>query len=188
MANKKFYITTTIPYANAPPHIGFALELVQADVLARWNRSKGKDVFFLTGTDEHGVKNYQTAKKEGVNPQEFVDKNSNYFKELTKKMSISNNFFIKTTDKKIHWPGVVEMWNLLLKKGDIYKKKYSGNYCSGCERFITEKDLIDGGCPNHPNFEIENIEEENYFFNNSKGETTFPVDFDIFLPPTVKKP
>ena len=168
MANKKFYITTTIPYANAPPHIGFALELVQADVLARWNRSKGKDVFFLTGTDEHGVKNYQTAKKEGVNPQEFVDKNSNYFKELTKKMSISNNFFIKTTDKKIHWPGVVEMWNLLLKKGDIYKKKYSGNYCSGCERFITEKDLIDGRCPNHPNFEIENIEEENYFFKLSK--------------------
>ncbi len=164
----KFYITTTIPYANAPPHIGFALEIVQADVLARWNRIKGKDVFFLTGTDEHGAKNYQTAKKEGVMPKKFVDKNAGYFRELTKKLDISNDYFIRTTDKKAHWPGVIELWKTLRKNGDIYKKKYAGNYCSGCERFVTEKDLIDGKCPNHPNLNIEQISEENYFFRLSK--------------------
>ena len=168
MTKKKFYITTTIPYANAPPHIGFALEIVQADVLARWNKLIEKDVFFLTGTDEHGVKNYQTAKKQGLDPKEFVDKNSEKFKELTKVLNISNNCFIKTTDKKVHWPGVIKMWNLLLKKGDIYKKKYSGNYCSGCERFITNKELVEGKCANHPNLKIQNISEENYFFRLSK--------------------
>jgi len=169
MVNKnKFYITTTIPYANAPPHIGFALEIIQADVLARWNSLKGKDVFFLTGTDEHGVKNYQTAKKQGLSTQEFVDKNSDKFRELTKKLNISNNYFIKTTDKKVHWPGVIKIWKILVEKGDIYKKKYSGNYCSGCERFITEKDLVDGKCPNHINLKIERIDEENYFFKLSK--------------------
>jgi len=165
---KKFYITTTIPYANAPPHIGFALEIVQADVLARWNKVKGKDVFFLTGTDEHGVKNYQTAKKEGLTPQEFVNKNSAYFQKLTKILNISNNNFIRTTDKKNHWPGVIHLWKILAKKGDIYKKKYSGCYCSGCERFITEKDLVNGKCPNHSNLEIEKIDEKNYFFKLSK--------------------
>ena len=166
--NKKFYITTTIPYANAPPHIGFALEIVQADVLARWHKMKGEEVFFLTGTDEHGTKNYQTAKNQGLDTKDFVDKNSNFFKELTKVLNISNNKFIKTTDKNIHWPGVINMWKILTKKGDIYKKKYTGAYCSGCERFITEKELENGHCPNHPNLEIQNIAEENYFFNLSK--------------------
>jgi len=165
---KKYYITTTIPYANAPPHIGFALEIVQADVLARWNKIKGKEVFFLTGTDEHGVKNYQTAKKEGLVPQTFVDKNSAYFKELTKKLNISNNYFIRTTDKRVHWPGVIKLWNILYERGDIYKKKYTGYYCSGCERFITEKELVNEKCPNHPNIKIEHISEENYFFRLSK--------------------
>ncbi|MBL7051742.1 MAG: methionine--tRNA ligase, partial [Nanoarchaeota archaeon] len=165
---EKFYITTTIPYANAPPHIGFALEIVQADVLARWNKIKGKDVFFLTGTDEHGVKNYQTAKKQGLTTQEFVDNNSDKFKELTKVLNISNNYFIRTTDKKVHWPGVEELWNTLVKKGDIYKEKYTGNYCSGCERFITEKELEEGKCPNHPSLEIQHLDEENYFFKLSK--------------------
>jgi len=169
MKNKKtFYITTTIPYSNAPPHIGFALEIIQADVLARWNSLKGKDVFFLTGTDEHGVKNYQTAKKQRLSTQEFVDRNSNKFRELTKKLNISNNYFIKTTNQKVHWPGVIELWNILVKKRDIYKKKYTGNYCYGCERFITEKDLQNGKCPNHPNLKIQEIAEENYFFKLSK--------------------
>lgn len=163
-----FYITTTIPYANAPPHIGFALEIIQADILARWQKLQGKEVFFLTGTDEHGVKNYQTAKKENLSTQEFVDKNSNLFKELAKKTNISNNFFIKTTDKKVHWPGVIEIWNTLQKNGDLYKKKYTGKYCSGCERFITEKELENDKCPNHPNLKIENLSEENYFFKLSK--------------------
>lgn len=165
---KKFYITTTIPYANAPPHIGHALEFVQADVLARWNRIKGKDTFFLTGTDEHGTKNYQTAKKEGLPAKKFVDKNSNFFKELLKILNISNDYFIRTTNKKVHWPGVLEIWKKLFEKGDIYKKKYTGTYCSGCERFVTEKDLVDGKCPDHPTKQIEKISEENYFFKLSK--------------------
>jgi len=168
MDKKTFYITTTIPYANAPPHIGFALEIVQADVLARWKSLKGFDVFFLTGTDEHGTKNYQMAKKIGLTPQEFVDKNSNLFKELTKELNISNNYFIKTTDKKVHWPGVIKIWNDLEKKGDLYKKEYSGSYCSGCERFITEKELDNEKCPNHPNLKIQHITEENYFFKLSE--------------------
>ena len=164
----KFYVTTTIPYANAPPHIGFALEIVQADVLARWNRLLGKDVFFLTGTDEHGSKNYRVAGEEGLTPQQFVDRNSASFKELTNAFNISNNCFIRTTDKVAHWPGVLEIWKLLEKKGDIYKKKYEGFYCSGCERFVTEKDLVDGKCPDHSNLKIEKIKEENYFFKLSK--------------------
>jgi methionyl-tRNA synthetase len=165
---EKFYITTTIPYANAPPHIGFALEIVQADVLARWNKLKGRQVFFLTGTDEHGTKNYQTAKSLNLTPQAFVDKNAAHFKELTKVLNISNDYFIRTTDKKVHWPGVIHLWKILAKKGDIYKKKYTGYYCSGCERFITEKDLKDGKCPNHPNIEVEKVSETNYFFKLSK--------------------
>jgi len=165
---KKFYVTTTIPYANAPPHIGFALEIVQADVLARWHKLFGEDVFFLTGTDEHGVKNYKMAKEENLTPQQFVDKNSNYFRELTKTLNISNNYFIKTTDKEVHWPGVIELWNILEKKGDIYKKAYEGYYCYGCERFVTEKDLIEGKCPNHPNLMPESISETNYFFRLSR--------------------
>tara|TARA_Y100000034_G_scaffold136314_1_gene212141 strand:- start:4082 stop:5539 length:1458 start_codon:yes stop_codon:yes gene_type:complete len=168
MAKQKFYITTTIPYANAPPHIGFALEIIQADVIARWKNLNGFDTFFLTGTDEHGSKNYKMAKEAGLSPQEFVDKNASSFKELTKALNIKNNNFIRTTDKKNHWPGVLKIWELLDKKGDIYKKKYKGNYCSGCERFITEKELEDGKCPNHPNINIEIIEEENYFFKLSK--------------------
>jgi len=167
MANK-FYVTTTIPYANAPPHIGFALEIVQADVLARWHRLLGENVFFLTGTDEHGVKNYKMAKEAGLTPQQFVDKNSSYFNELTKVLNISNNFFIRTTDKKNHWVGVIHLWKILEKKGDIYKKRYKGNYCYGCERFVTEKDLVDGKCPDHPNLIPELIDEENYFFKLSK--------------------
>ena len=168
MAKKKFYVTTTIPYANAEPHIGHALEFVQADVLARWNRLKKKDVFFLTGTDEHGSKNYKTALKQGMNPKEFVDKNSSYFAELLRELNISNDNFIKTTDKTNHWPGVVVLWKKLEEKGDIYKKKYSGKYCSGCERYVTEKELADGKCVNHPNVEIEELSEENYFFKLSK--------------------
>jgi len=165
---EKFYITTTIPYANATPHIGFALEIVQADVLARWNSINGKDVFFLTGADEHGTKNYQTAKKQGLTAQEFVDKNSGDIQRLTKELNISNNFFLRTTDKKAHWNGATEIWNILKNNGDIYKKKYSGNYCSGCERFVTEKDLVNGKCPDHPTLKIESISEENYFFKLSK--------------------
>jgi methionyl-tRNA synthetase len=177
----KYYITTTIPYANAAPHIGHALEFVITDVLARWNRLKGKDVFFLTGTDEHGSKNFQTAKKAGLSPQEFVDKNAKLFEEILVKLQVSNTNFIRTTDQKKHWPGVFDMWKKLQKNGDLYEKEYIGYYCQGCERFVTEKDLVEGKCPDHPKLEIQKISEKNYFFSLSKysDEITNKIKSDV---------
>ena len=167
MPKNKFYITTSIAYANAFPHIGFALESVQADVLARYNRKLGKDVFFLTGTDEHGRKVAEAAEKAGQSPKKFTDEISARFKTLTKVLNLSNDDFIRTTDKKRHWPSVEKVWLELEKKGDIYKKKYRGLYCVGCEAFITRKDLKDGKCAVHRK-EPEIAEEENYFFRLSK--------------------
>lgn len=167
--NSKFYVTTSIAYTNAPPHIGFALELIQADVLARHNREKGKETFFLTGTDEHGQKIAKKAKEEGKKPQDFVDEIVDDFHELIDQLNISNDDFIRTTDKEKHWPTVQLLWKKLEENGDLYKKKYSGYYCVGCEAFLTEKDLVDGVCPNHDE-KPEEVEEENYFFKLSEYE------------------
>ncbi len=167
MPKKKFYITSSIAYTNAFPHIGFALEVIQADVLARYHRILGEKVFFLTGTDENGLKNAQAAKKVGKTPQEFVDDIAAKFKDLTKTLDLSNDDFIRTTDQKRHWPTVQKVWLKLKDNGDVYKKKYKGFYCVGCEAFIKEKDLVDGKCPNHQK-KPELIEEENYFFRLSK--------------------
>ncbi len=164
---KKFYITTGIAYTNAPPHLGFALELIQADVIARYHRFLGEDVFFLTGTDEHGQKVVKAAEKAGKKPEEFCDKISAEFKELTKVLNLSNNDFIRTTDRKRHWPVVSEIWLKLKKIGDIYEKKYKGLYCVGCEAFITKKDLIKGCCKIHQK-EPEVVKEKNYFFKLSE--------------------
>ncbi len=164
---EKFYITTSIAYTNAKPHIGFALELLQADSLARYKRKEGFDVFFLTGTDEHGSKIVKTAEKAGKEPQKFVDEISEEFVKLTKELNISNDYFIRTTDKEKHWPGVELLWKKIEEKGDIYKKKYKGLYCSGCESFKREKELTDGKCPDHGKVP-EVVEEENYFFKLSK--------------------
>lgn len=163
----KFYITTSIVYTNAPPHIGFALELIQADVIARYHKLLREDVFFLTGTDEHGIKIARKAKELEKDPQDFVDEISNKFKELTTALNISNNDFIRTTDEKRHWPTVEKVWLELKEKGDIYKKKYKGLYCIGCEAFISEKDLLNGKCSVHQK-KPEVVEEENYFFRLSK--------------------
>lgn len=164
---EKFYITTSVAYTNMPPHLGFALELIQADVLARHHRITGKDVFFLTGTDEHGKKVAEAAEKSGKPPLKFSSGIALRFKRLTKVLNISNDNFIRTTDKKRHWPVVEKIWLGLKKKNDIYKKKYKGLYCVGCESFITKKDLKNGKCIIHQK-EPENIEEENYFFRLSK--------------------
>lgn len=164
---KKFYVTTSIVYTNAPPHIGFALELVQADVLARYHRSLNEDVFFLTGTDEHGLKIAKAAEEAGREPKKFVDEIAKKCKELTDILNISNDDFIRTTDRKKHWPVVEKVWLKLKENKDIYKKKYKGFYCAGCEAFITKKDLVNGKCPNHLQ-EPELVEEENYFFRLSK--------------------
>ena len=164
--NKKFYITTAIDYVNGLPHIGNSLEKIQADVLARYARAKGDDVFFLTGTDEHGVKIQKTATEKGISPKKLADANSKQFKNLKKILNLSWDEFIRTTDVKKHWPGVFKIWEEINKAGDIYKRTYRGLYCSGCEAFKTESDLVDGKCLEH-NREPELVEEENYFFRLS---------------------
>lgn len=154
-------------YANSSPHCGFAMELIQADVLARHNRLRGNDTFFLTGTDEHGSSVAKSAQKENIEPQAFVDKISEQVKELTKILNISNDDFIRTTDKEHHWPSVIKLWQKLEDREDLYKKKYKGLYCVGHESFIKKSDLIDGLCPLHKTIPGK-IEEENWFFRLSK--------------------
>ncbi|MBI4158250.1 MAG: methionine--tRNA ligase [Candidatus Yanofskybacteria bacterium] len=164
---KKFYITTSLVYTNALPHIGFAMELIQADVLARYHCLIGDDVWFLTGTDEHGTTVARAADKHGKLPEVFVGEISAKVKELTKVLNISNNDFIRTTDKERHWPAVVKFWNELVEAGDLYKKKYKGLYCVGHESFIKKSELVDGRCPLHRTLP-EEIEEENWFFKLTK--------------------
>jgi len=164
---KKFYITAAIPYANAKPHLGHALEKLQADVLARWHRLKGEDVWFLTGTDENAQKNVLAAQIANRSVQEFVDQNVVSFQELLKALEISNDDFIRTTNRDRHWPGVIKLWRACEKAGDIYKKSYTGFYCTGCEAFLTEKDLENGLCPEHLK-KPELVSEENYFFRLTK--------------------
>ncbi len=187
--NKKFYITTSIPYTNAAPHIGFALEAIQADVLARWHKNLGEDSFFLTGTDEHGIKTLRVAKEAGKEPQEFADEVSGKFRDLTKVLNLSNNDFIRTTDEERHRPAVEKIWKALEKNGDIYKKKYKGYYCPGCEAFKTPREVVDGKCTIHQK-PVELVEEENYFFRLTKyigkiKEAIINDDFDI-VPETRK--
>jgi methionyl-tRNA synthetase len=166
--NKKFYITTALPYVNAEPHIGHALEFVQADAIARFFRSKfGKEnVFFNVGTDEHGQKIFNKAEEEGLTPQEFVDKYANRFKDYCKLFLVDYDNFYRTSSKE-HHEAAKKFWKACKENGDIYKKKYKGLYCVGCERFLTEKDLVDGKCPDHGTVPEEK-EEENYFFKLSK--------------------
>ncbi len=164
---KPFYITTTIPYVNADPHIGFAMELIHADAIARYNRMIGREVFFSTGTDEYGQKIWEASQRAGVGVQEYVDQYSKKFLDLTKYLNISVDNFIRTTSE-INIVAAQEMWKRCHEAGDIYKKKYKGLYCVGCEKFLQDKDLVDNKCALHPNQELEIIEEENYFFKLSK--------------------
>lgn len=162
--SKKFYITTAIPYVNAQPHIGFALELVQSDLIARYNRMIGNDTFFLSGVDENSLKNVRAAEEQNLSTQELCDKNSDLFKTLMKELDISIDGFIRTSSEA-HHRGAQMLWQSC-NPNDIYKKRYSGNYCVGCEAFYTDKDLVDGACPEHLTVP-ETIEEENYFFKLS---------------------
>jgi len=165
MTKKKFYITTAIDYPNSKPHIGHAYEKIIADVLARWHRLKGEDVFFLTGTDEHGQKIYKTAKEKGKDPKEFVDEMVPYFKQLCEKLNISCTRFIRTTEEE-HKKTCQEVFKKLEKKGDIYKGSYEGMYCSGCEAYYTERELENGLCPVHKK-KPEIVKEDTYFFRLS---------------------
>ena len=164
---KKFYITTAIDYPNAEPHIGHAYQKVIADVLFRWNKILGNDCWFLTGTDEHGKKIENVANEKGVSPKELVDEVSERFKEAWKSLNIEPSRFIRTTDKD-HEKLVQEVIKKCNDAGDIYKGEYEGYYCTNCEAYITEKDLVDGECPYHPGKKIELLKEESYFFKLSK--------------------
>lgn len=164
----KFYISTAIPYVNSDPHVGFAMELIQADVIARYQRLKGEEVFFLTGTDENALKNVQAAERANVPIREFIDNHAQRFIELTKAINLSNDDFIRTTEER-HIKGAQKLWLACMDAGDIYKKNYKGLYCVGCEEFKTDKDLVDGKCPEH-GIKPETVEEENYFFKLSKYE------------------
>lgn len=161
------YITTAIDYPNAAPHMGHVLEKVLADVMARWFRLRGDNVRFQVGTDEHGTKIQRTAEKEGVTPQALVDQNVRLFEELYTKLNISYDNFIRTSDQKKHWPTVQALWTKLEEAQMLEKRSYTGLYCSGCERFMTARDLEDGICPNHK-VAPEEVTEENFFFLMSK--------------------
>src|SRR3989344_947062 len=162
----KFYVTTPIYYPNDVPHIGHAYTTIAADIISRWHKIKGDNVFFLTGTDEHGKKIENAAKKQGKNPKEFVDVLVPKFKEAWKKLNIEYDRFIRTTDTD-HEKIVSEILKKVYEKEDIYKGEYFGLYCIGCEAYYTEKDLIDGCCPIHKT-KTEVIKEESYFFKLSK--------------------
>ena len=163
---KSFYLTTTLPYVNDKPHIGFGLEIVQADALARYWRLMGHEVFFNTGTDEHGQKIAQKANEKKQSRQDYVDHFAEQFEQLKSGLNLSYNAFIRTTNTD-HKKAAQELWKRCEAKGDIYKKKYKGLYCVGDEMYMKESELVDGKCPNHPNMELQEIEEENYFFKLS---------------------
>ncbi|MCX6737978.1 MAG: methionine--tRNA ligase [Candidatus Parcubacteria bacterium] len=164
--NKKFYISTALPYVNSVPHIGFALEIIQADVIARYHRNLGEEVFFLTGTDENGLKIARAAEEANIPVEEFAKKNADTFRNLKEILNLSFDDFIRTTEDR-HIKAVYKLWQACKK--DVYKKKYRGLYCVGCEQFYTEDELVDGLCPEHKT-KPEIVEEENYFFKLSAYE------------------
>ncbi len=186
MANKKkFYVTTAIDYVNAPPHCGHAFEKIIADALVRWHKLKGENVWFLTGTDENAQKNAQAAKAAGIPVQKFVDKNSKIFIELCKKLNINYDDFIKTTEKR-HVKVAQEIFKKVYDKGEIYKGKYEGYYCKGCESFITERELVDGKCPEHDK-KPELLSEDAYFFKLSKYKDKIIKFVEGYIVPSSRK-
>jgi methionyl-tRNA synthetase len=159
------FVSTAIPYVNAKPHVGFALEMVQADAIARYFRLTGHDTFFLTGTDENSLKNVRAAAELGITTEELCNRNSAAFQALIPGLNISTSDFIRTSQETRHSRGAQKFW-LRTRPGDIYKKYYTGLYCVGCEDFYTEKDVPSGVCPEHQT-PLERVEEENYFFRLS---------------------
>ena len=161
------YITVSIPYVNARPHVGYALELVEADVLARHRRAVGHQVRLLGGTDDHALKNVLGAESEGVSTQEFVDRNAAAFEALREPLRISFDDFIRTSRDPRHAAGVERLWRAGEASGDFYRRWYEGPYCVGCEQFYAESELVDGCCPEHGT-PAETVGEENWFFRLSR--------------------
>jgi methionyl-tRNA synthetase len=168
---KEFYITTAIPYVNAKPHIGHALEFVQTDVIKRFQQLQDRPTFLTTGADENSLKNVQAAEAENITTQQLCDKNAAIFRDFAQHIGLSFDAFIRSSSKTEHWPGVRKLWQLCDNAGYIYKKKYKGLYCVGCEAFYKQSELVDGCCPEHKK-PPEVVEEENYFFKLSKFQKT----------------
>ncbi len=165
----RHYVTTAIPYVNARPHIGFAMELVMADVIARYRRLRGDDVRALTGTDENALKNVQAAEQAGIDTATFVQAQAAAFEALREPLNLSFDDFIRTSAQRRHARGVTKLWQACAARGDIDKRAYRGLYCVGCEQFYAPADLVDGRCPEHDS-EPELVEEDNYFFRLSRYE------------------
>ncbi|MCK4805767.1 MAG: methionine--tRNA ligase, partial [Candidatus Pacebacteria bacterium] len=161
----RHYLTTAIPYVNAKPHLGHLFEFIQTDVNARFLDLEKNEVYFLTGSDENSLKNVISAREKNISPQELVDQNSQYFRNLKELFNLSNDDFIRTTEER-HKKGVIKLWKKVFDKGDIYKKEYEGLYCVGCEAFYKQEELINGLCPEHKT-KPELVKEENYFFRLS---------------------
>lgn len=165
----KFYITTAIPYVNAKPHIGHALEFVECDVIARYHRMKGDETALLTGADENALKNVQAAEAAGIPIQTFVDQNAEGFIELAKAYNVQIDFFQKGSNQETHFPASQTLWEKCKAAGDIYQKEYEGLYCVGCETFYAEDELNENGeCFLHPGKPIQTVKETNYFFKLSR--------------------
>jgi methionyl-tRNA synthetase len=187
MKFKKFYVTTPLYYVNDVPHIGHAYTTIVADILARWHRLKGEEVFFLTGTDEHGEKVEEAAKKVGKEPKEFVDEIAKVFAKTWKKLNISNDDFIRTTEKR-HEEIVIGLIKKIHENGDIYKGEYEGWFCVPCETFWTDIQLKNGKCPECGR-DVQKIKEESYFFKLSKYQKKLLEFYEKnpdFLSPTTR--
>lgn len=167
----RYYITTSIPYVNGTPHIGFALEAIQCDTLARHHRLLGDDTRYHTGTDENALTNLQAAEREGVPIQELVDRNAERFRAIREPLALTTDTFFRTSTDPLHFPGAQKLWRACAEADDIYKKHYQGQYCIRCERFYKPEELIDGKCPIHDTVP-ETVDEENYFFRLSKYQDT----------------
>jgi len=167
MTTQRIYLSTTIPYVNARPHLGFALELVQADVLARHHRLTGDQVRLQTGTDDNSLKNVLAAEAEGIATAELVDRNASAFAALREPLALSFDDFIRTGSDRRHLPGVERLWRACAASGDLYLKHYEGLYCVGCEQFYKPSELLGGRCPEHGT-EPQRVAEENWFFRLSR--------------------
>lgn len=166
---KKFYITSAIPYVNAPPHIGHAQEFVYTDVIRRYHKLIGRDVTYLCGADENALKIVQAAEEAGKKPQEFCDSHQQEFLDLAKKLNVQVDIWQRASDTVHHFPSSQKLWELCDKNGDIYKKPYTGLYCVGCEIFYTPEELDENGeCLEHPGKKLDKVSEKNYFFQLKK--------------------
>lgn len=183
-------VSTSIPYVNAKPHIGHALEYVETDAYVRHIRLQGDEVLFITGTDDNALKNVQAAQAAGEPVQQFVDAHAEEFKKLCTSLGIDEHVFVRTSGNEAHTKTAQAIWEACNKKGDLIKKTYSGYYCVGCEEFKTEKDLVDGACPIHPGKPLELVSEENYFFTLGKYQEKLEkllVDDVLKIVPTSRK-